>query len=509
MSVTRRQIIEAGAAGVGAAVLTGCGVATSRLTQPALPAHLDATPTGPSDPARRLLNRAAFGPRPGDLARVRQMGVEAYLEEQLQAGAAPTGWAPTGHDTPAAEWRVAGLDTLQMDSADLLDVPKEDVQRELQQAAVVRAVYSHWQLREVMVDFWDDHFNVSQTKGDSAFYRTPYDVDAIRRHALGNFRHLLGASARSPAMLYYLDNARNVRGVANENYARELMELHTLGVDGGYTQRDVQEVARCFTGWTLKEHLGAGATSARDFFRSQVYEFRPDQHDTGDKRVLGRTIAGRAGPSGEREGEEMLDLLAAHPSAAHFLAKKLCRRFVADEPAEPLVARVAAEFLRSRGGVPAILRAIFASDEFRSGSGVKMKRPFDFVISALRGLNADTDGAGPLQHLAWMGQLPYHWAMPNGYPDRVTAWSSSLLARWNFAASLVAGQVGGTAVDLPALVRAAGIAPVDALAGVLIGCALPADRRALLARSVSAVPEPAGLQQAAASLLASPEFQWR
>src|SRR5438067_713851 len=183
------------------------------------------------------------------------------------------------------------------------------------------------------------------------------------------------------------------------------MELHTLGVDGGYSQRDVQEVARCFTGWTLKEHLGAGAISAKDFFRSNVYEFRPDQHDTGDKHVLVRIVPGRGGPSGEREGEEVLDLLAAHPSTAHFLAKKLCRRFVADEPGESLVAHVAAAFQRTSGDVPAVLRAIFGSREFRSAPGAKMKRPFDFVVSALRALNADTDGAGPLQHLAWMGQL--------------------------------------------------------------------------------------------------------
>src|SRR5207244_2244469 len=144
---------------------------------------------------------------------------------------------------------------------------------------------------------------------------------------------------------------------------------------------------------------------------------------------------------GEQEGEEVLDLLAAHRSTAHFLAKKLCRRFVADEAPSGVVTRVATAFRASRGDVPATLRAIFASPEFRDSAGVKMKRPFDFVISALRALNADTDGTGPLQHLAWMGQLPYHWAMPNGYPDRVSAWSSSLLARWNFAASLVAGQV--------------------------------------------------------------------
>jgi uncharacterized protein (DUF1800 family) len=509
MKATRRAILRGGALGAGAAALSGCSLATRQLTQPDLPAHLAAAQSERPDLALRVLNRTAFGPRPGEVEQVRQMGVDAYLDEQLRAGALIR---VQGHevptpldDTPAAEWRVQLLDTVGMKTSDLYDWPKEQVQRELQQAAVLRAVYSRWQLREVMVDFWNDHFNVSQTKSDSAFMRTPYDAETIRKHSLGRFRELLGATAESPAMLYYLDNARSKGGKAgkpNENYARELMELHTLGVNGGYTQKDVYEVARCFTGWTIKEHYWAGS-----------YEYNPDWHDPGDKVVLGHPIRGRGGPAGKQEAAEVLDILAAHPSTAHFLAYKLCRRFVQDDPPAALVGRVAKAFHTSNGHVAAAMHVIVHSQEFRSGSGMKLKRPFDYVVSSLRALNADTDGAGPLQHLALMGQLPYHWAMPNGYPDRASAWAVSLLARWNYALALVTGGNKNTAVDLPALARAAGAetpgAVVSALASLTLGCRLPAGRQALFEKLAAGASGAARLQQVAAALLAAPEFQWR
>src|SRR5262249_49371997 len=296
--------------------------------------------------------------------------------------------------------------TLQTDTDFRFEFPKEQVQAELQQAAVVRAVYSRCQLQEVMVDFWSDHFNVSQRKGDSAFFKTADDEAVIRRHALGKFRDLLEASAKSPAMLYYLDNTRSTRSTLNENYARELMELHTLGVSGGYTQADVQEVARCFTGWSIQDE--------RTWWHG-TFVYHPQAHDDGPRRVLGVPLPAGLG---QAHGERVLEILAGHPSTARFIARKLCRRFIADEEQIPggLVERLARTFRRTDGDIRQVLGVLFRSEAFRYGSARKLKRPFDFVISALRALNADTNGRGALPYLRLMGQTPYQWAMPNGYP---------------------------------------------------------------------------------------------
>lgn len=518
--INRRDLLRGtGAAAASGAVgiaLSGCGSFTRLVTQPAIPERLDVQLAGSTDPVLRVLNRTAFGPRPGDVSRVRQQGIDAYLEEQLKPGRGirhGPDWLPvTLPDAPAVDFRLRLLDTLRMSEGDLLDIPKKQVQDELQQASVIRAVYSRWQLREVMVEFWNDHFNISQTKGDSPFYKTAYDADAIRAHSLGRFRDLLGATARSPAMLYYLDNARSDKRVPNENYARELMELHTLGVDGGYSQDDVVQVAGCFTGWSIKDRLWRGR-----------FEYRPQLHKEGDKRVLGKIVKGRTGEQGVREGEDVLDLLALHPSTAGYLSWKLCRRFVADEPPPALVARVAAEYTRSGGHITPTLRKLFASQEFRSGKGAKMKRPFDLVIASLRALNANTDGKGPLRHLGRMGQLPFQWAMPNGYPDVASAWSSSLLARWNFALALATGGIPGTSVDLRAIASATGVRDavdgpgsdvsarrvVDAFSSVILGRRLEAGHARHLAGVVLAAKPGDRLPQVVAGILAAPEHQWR
>jgi uncharacterized protein (DUF1800 family) len=442
----------------------------------------------------RIVNRTSFGPRPGELKRIREIGVDAYLEEQLH---------PERLDeSPAVAWRLWPLDTLQVDTDFRFELPKEQVQAELQQAAVIRAVYSRRQLQEVMVDFWSDHFNVSQLKGDSAFFKTADDEAVIRRHALGKFRNLLQASAKSPAMLLYLDNTRNTKSTVNENYGRELMELHTLGVHGGYTQRDVQEVAHCFTGWSIQDE--------RTWWHGE-FVYHPDQHDDGARHVLGVDLPAGLG---QKHGERVLEILADHPSTAHFVARKLCRRFVADQGAIPsaLVERLAQTFRQTDGDIRQVLGALFRSAEFRGGAGRKLKRPFDFVVSALRVLNADTDGQGVLPHLHRMGHAPYQWAMPNGYPDRLEAWLPSLLGRWNFAAALASGQVPGTAVDLEELIRTAGAERAPAQATALQTAILGRVEPRLTTRLVSdflGAGHPEGLAQAAALLLASPAFQWR
>jgi uncharacterized protein (DUF1800 family) len=420
------------------------------------------------------------------------MRLDGWLEEQLTPERI--------EESAAVGWRLWRLDSLQVDTDCRFDIPKEQVQAELQQAAVVQAVYSGRQLQEVMVDFWTDHFNVSQLKGNSAFLKTTEDLEVIRKHALGKFRDLLWASAKSPAMLYFLDNARNTSSAGNENYARELMELHTLGVDGGYSQRDVQEVARCFTGWSMHDEGS---------WRSGEFVYRPEAHDDGPRRVLGRSVPAGLG---ERQGERVLELLAGHPATARFIARKLCRRFIADEGEAPegLVERLAATFRRTDGDMRQVLGTLLRSDEFRCGTSRKLKRPLDFTVSALRAVNADTNGRGALEHLRRMGQAPYQWAMPNGYPDRAAAWLPSLLARWNFALALVSGQVDETKVDLPGLMRRAGArTPGEqsrALQVAILGKVGTDAGAPELERLVQGAD---GLAQGAALLLSSPGFQWR
>jgi uncharacterized protein (DUF1800 family) len=530
-----------------------------------------------------VLNRLGFGARPGDVERVKAMGLENYISQQL---------FPEKIDDAAAEAKLQNLQTLRMTTAQLYekypqpgqllrqlqrrgDLPadlaaardnrakgganatnsnapktgdamsgemqgpgaektneaaknnpapanndanpmnnaeyrralmeyfKENNLRpaqfmtgELQMSRILRAVYSERQLQEVMVDFWTNHFNVFAGKGADRWLLISYDRDTIRPRTLGKFYDLLLADAQSPAMLFYLDNFQSVspnaqfpqqrpgaargpladlmrmgnnpqqqrpqqqqrRGI-NENYARELMELHTLGVDGGYTQKDVQEVARCFTGWTIFAPRGAGAaaqaiTDGRriEMLRNNAgkFFFNPRVHDDGEKIVLGHKIP--AG-GGVKDGLMVLDILAHHPATAKFIATKLVRHFVSDDPPPALVDRVAQTFTKTDGDIREVLKAIFFSPEFNSAAAyrVKVKRPFELAISALRTLGADTNG-GPQMHqwIARMGQPLYGFQTPNGYADVAENWvnTGALLERMNFALALVSNRIPGTRVDL-------------------------------------------------------------
>jgi uncharacterized protein (DUF1800 family) len=367
---------------------------------------------------------------------------------------------------------------------------------ELQQARLIRAVYTQRQLHEVMVDFWSNHFNIFAAKGADRWLATSYDRDTIRPRALGRFRDLLVATAQSPAMLFYLDNwlsaSPNIaslppnsrkRGL-NENYARELMELHTIGVDGGYTQKDVQEVARCFTGWTLRQPRGEGE-----------FLFDPRIHDDGEKVVLGVRIPAGGGMD---DGLRVIDLLARHPSTSRTVSLKLARRLISDDPPESIVAKAAAAFSRSDGDIPTVLKSIVESPEFFAPEAyrAKVKKPLEFVASALRATAAETQITHQLlRYLARMGEPLFLAQAPTGYPDAASSWVSPdmLLTRINFASDLLRNRIPGSRV------RADAVSDVDAFAELIAPNGLSAATRAAIAGTKGG--------DAIALLLAAPEFQ--
>ena len=456
-----------------------------------------------------LLNRISFGPTAKEVQRVHQIGIRAYLNEQL---------APQNIPDGAVEEKVARLKTMSMNSRELFELyPPPKLAKEagmatggimnaprmiifeLQQARLLRAVDSQRQLYELMVDFWSNHFNVFAAKGADRWLMTSYDRDTIRPHALGKFRDLLLATAQSPAMLFYLDNWLSVspqapatrapvnirrRGI-NENYAREIMELHTLGVEGGYTQQDVHEIARCFTGWTLRRPRG-----------DAEFYFEPRLHDQGAKTVLGTRIA----LGGIEDGIRVIDLLARHPATAKFIATKLVRRFVTDDPSPTLVNRATEAFRRTDGDIRAVLQTILEAPEFFSPEAyrAKVKKPIEYVASALRLMEAETRVTPQLlRYLGRMGEPLFLAQPPTGYPDVGSSWISSdmLLTRMNFAIDLVANRIDGARVTTQAP------RDVQAFARMVAPNSLSSATRVALAES--AEPDKIAL------LLAAPEFQRR
>jgi uncharacterized protein (DUF1800 family) len=378
---------------------------------------------------------------------------------------------------------------------------------ELIDAKVFRALYSTRQLEEVLVDFWLNHFNVFSGKGPVRMLLTSYERDAIRPYVFGRFRDMVLATARHPAMLFYLDNwqsqaprsdppppaaAEPQRPVGlNENYGRELMELHTLGVDGGYTQSDVVNVARAFTGWTIHEPTRYGE-----------FHFNPAMHDRGEKIVLGHTIP-RGG--GEQDGVDVIDILSRHPSTAKFVARRLAQRFVADAPPQSVVDRVAAVFLKTDGDLRAVTEALLLSKEFMSEGAwqSKLKSPFELAMSALRAVGADvTDTIVLAQRIGELGQPLYGKSEPTGYANTSEPWASSasVVGRINFAAALLSGQIAGVTIDPRAW-------PADRrrLAVQILGADAPSS---LWAGAPPGAHTPAAAELAAV-LLASPAFQKR
>ncbi len=549
-----------------------------------------------------VLNRLGYGPRPGDVERVQQIGLGNYLQQQLH---------PEQIDDSAVDRKLARFDVLTLSNQQIVQQFREDerIRRErqraqaeaarqsetnrpamagsaprrpplpnpepsrvvlgvaaMQEAKIIRAVESRRQLYEVLVDFWSNHFNIDVHKGQCRVLKIADERDVIRAHVLGKFRDLLGASAKSPAMLFYLDNAQStaprqvspvqqqrirerqlqrnpnaapmavtdkprVVGGINENYARELMELHTLGVDGGYTQKDVQEVARCFTGWTIDPQTG-------DFL------FAPGRHDNGEKTVLGHVIP--AG-GGIQDGEQVLDILARHPSTAKFIATKLCRRLVADDPPAVIVDRAAAVFRQTDGDLRKVVEAIIYSPEFYSPAvfRAKIKSPFEFAVSSVRALdgyitldppmplprllameNGATFGRGGSGtarrqsldlHIMDLGQPLFAYQAPTGYPEDSRKWVSTgaLIARMNFALTLTSHNVLDALVAPRSLIQDADIDKpdlvLDRLNQVLLQGELTAQTRATLQQQALGQQESGNntinVLQLTALMLGSPEFQ--
>jgi uncharacterized protein (DUF1800 family) len=373
---------------------------------------------------------------------------------------------------------LEGMNPRQRETIEALNYPQEVVANELVEGKLLRAIYSDRQLQEVMTDFWFNHFNVFMGKGPDRYLLTSYERDVIRPRALGKFEDLLVATAQSPAMLFYLDNwlsvgpnsdvangvpkkankqtqqrirsknqtnkSKGQRNGLNENYGRELMELHTLGVNGGYTQQDVTEVARVFTGWTLKEPRQGGG-----------FTFEERTHEPGNKTVLGHRIKQK----GEKEGLEVLHILAHHPATAKFICTKLAMRFVSDDPPPALVDRMAQTFLKKQGNIREVLKTMLNSPEFWAPEAyrAKVKTPLEFVVSAVRASSADVTDPMPIaRQLQNMGMPLYGNQPPTGYSMKADAWvnSSALLGRMNFAMALTSGKLKGVQVDnQPAPIR--------------------------------------------------------
>ncbi len=516
-------------------LLLGSSTALAQATMPYAEAGWST-----EEAAHHLLQRFAYGPRPGDVDQVVAQGLEAWFDQQLQQ-ANPDG---------ALAWRLEPLDALAMTPEALVLTfpnfgvvraralrdsiltqdeqetlprrvvqqrlraymetqgwrPQRDLFRQLVAHKILRARYSENQLAEVLTDFWFNHFNVSMTDGAVRPHLFGYERDAIRPYVLTDFRSMLGATARHPAMLFYLDNAQsnasdsaatrmdyalaggtdrrldrvrqrrqarqrsamdanaprgNRRSGINENYARELLELHTLGVDGGYTQADVVDVARAFTGWTVLPP-GPRGDAARQrlregerlgFAHDGMFLFRANMHDASAKTILGHHLPAGGGLD---EGERVLDLLATHPATARHLAHKLAVRFVSDTPPQALVDALATVYLDTDGDLAAVIRALAYSPHFWAPEArqAKVKAPFELAMSMLRTLDADVEQAQPLYNwLETMGQPLYQYQAPTGFPDEAAAWinSGTLVSRMNFAMNMAIGRVRGVSFDLAAL----------------------------------------------------------
>src|SRR5690348_13661752 len=517
----------------------------------------------PHDSALHALNRLAYGPRPGEVDRVAAEGVIRWIDRQLAPRRIDDGTlAEREHRFPILSLDRGDLADMYREvererrerkvaangAIDTTVTPREQAARRLagqfQELAVVRAAVSERQLYEVMVDFWTNHFNVYLAKGADRFLTPDYIEHTVRPNAMGRFEDLLIATAESPAMLFYLDNWESVAPGAvppqamrlqarpflgrrpalfppprdptqrdsarrralerapqgiNENYARELLELHTLGVDGGYDQHDVIEVARIFTGWSIRRPQQGG-----DF------EFHDWAHDRGEKQVLGVVVESGHGMD---EGIRLLKLLANHPATMHDVSAQLCQRFVSDEPPDGCVDDAVAAWKRTGGDIREILRAIFHGPDFWAAANVgsKVKTPLEFVVSAARALGAQPDTGPRLsQMVARLGEPLYLHAAPDGYPEKEAAWvnSGALLDRMNAALALASGKLPDVPVTLDSIWSGSGDGVVDAINETVLGGSMSENTKQVIRRQISEVSDPLQARALAIGLaLGGPEFQ--
>ncbi len=469
-------------------------LATAFIPAGAKPRQKTQPPMSKEQQVDHALSRLTWGVRPGDTAEVNKLGLKKWIDAQL--------YPERIVENPELLHRLDALEGIKLNTGQAFTMfqnrkeqPIRPLIRDVVEAKVVRAVYSNRQLEDVLTDFWFNHFNVYLDKGQDRAYIGPYERDAIRPHVLGNFRDLLEATASHPAMLFYLDNWRSVgpdapagriaqrmdtkgaRGL-NENYGRELLELHTLGVDGGYTQQDVIEVARCFTGWTIRQ--------------GQFY-FAPGMHDKGEKTVLGLKIP--AG-GGKEDAQKVLDIVSRHPSTARFISRKLAQRFVADSPQQSLIDAMTASFVKSDGDIREVMKTMLNSKEFWASDvyRAKLKSPFELVISAVRAGQADLKNPAVLAMATErLGQPLYRKLEPTGYSNSSEEWknSASLLGRINFATTLAQNKVPGVSLQWP-----------DDPKALLLHEPSPALKQILSAPEITH-------QAAIAAVLGSPDFQKR
>ncbi|GAA4592812.1 uncharacterized protein (DUF1800 family) [Actinoplanes octamycinicus] len=441
----------------------------------------------PADPLLHLLRRATYGPSPASIAEIRRLGADAWLDRQLN----PASIADPVADQLLARLPLSGLSIAEIRAKVAAGQLKQydwTPMWQLSFAAPARAIWSERQLFEVMVDFWANHLNVTCPFGDVWDSRTDYDRTVLRKHALGTFADLLKSSARHPAMLTYLDNRFSTRLAPNENYGRELLELHTVGLE--YTESDVKDAAKLLTGLTVDNATGA-------------YRYDAANHVAGPVRILGFRHDNATTTGGESAALAFLDYLALHPSTARRIVTKLCVRFVADEPPAGLVTELVKVYLDHRSAIVPVLRALFTSAEFAASVGAKTRTPLEDLAATVRvlGYGPPPSGTKTFESLYWMarnaGQAPMYWGPPNGYPDVAAAWASpsGLLVRWNFHLSIAAGYWPADLVK-PAdlLTGMIGARPatygalIDATAERLLGVRLGPDQTAALAAFYGKTP---------------------
>jgi Protein of unknown function (DUF1800) len=485
--LSRRVLIGLGA--LGALEPATNAYAQVRQPRPTRPVTL-------ADTELRLARRITYGLTQEDVSVVRSAGYQGYLEYQLN---------PEPIDDGPCNQRLAAYPTISMPTWQLYTVDSGLVTRELVEATMMRAIYSRRQLFERMVEFWTDHFHTNID--DITILKVAEDRDAIRANALGVFSTMLGASASSPAMLQYLDNSQSTAANPNQNYARELLELHTMGVDGGYTQADIVDVARCFTGWRSRGNTGT--PTGGTFF------YDPTRHASGSKLVLGVTIPGATGAAGINEGITVLRILSEHPSTHRFVSRKLIRWLLDYEPSTALINDIAGEFARTGGTIKPVLRRILSYDNMFNSRRL-FKRPFHFIVSALRAMNVNITRLDTIRftYLNGMGQPTFAWGPPDGFPHSFQYWGGLPLPRWNFGASLANGSVGGATLDAPALQAllagaTTSVQVVDRIEALLFAGEMTSqDRSALLAFLGTATPSTARVREAFGLAIGSPAFQW-